>query len=68
MTDIDLAIENHGSIYLVRPMSKAGREWIKSTSPDDAQFMGDAMAVEPRYVAGVVQAASDAGLNVDGDD
>ncbi len=61
----DLRFENHGSLFLVHPTSKAGTEWLFSTAPDDAQFLGDAMAVELRYVEGVATAARDSGLEVE---
>lgn len=61
---VDLRVENHGSLMLVRPLTDAGKEWLKETAPDDAQFMGAAMAVEPRYVGGVIYAAIEAGLEV----
>lgn len=49
-------LENHGSLFLVRPLNDAAREWLQRTAPEDAQFMGEAMAVEPRYVQGVTDA------------
>ena len=60
----DLQIENHGSIVLVRPLTDAGKEWLRRTAPEDAQFMSDAMAVEPRYIEGVAAAAQEDGLTV----
>lgn len=60
----DFCLEWHGSLFLLRPMTDRGRAWLADTAPDDAQFMGDAMAIEPRYVEGVVCAAFDAGLIV----
>ncbi len=58
----DLEIENHGSVCLIRPVSEVGRAWLDATAPEDAQFFCGAMAVEPRYVEGVVAAALDADL------
>jgi len=56
-------IENHGSITLFRPLNDAGREWLKRTAPEDAPFMGSAMAVEPSYVGDVADAIlSDGGV------
>jgi hypothetical protein len=34
----------------VRPLTPAGQQFLDETAPEDAQFMGDAMVVEPRYV------------------
>lgn len=60
----DLIVWNGGSLMMVRPVSDAGKEWLDQTAPDDAQFLGDSMAVEWRYIEGVVNAARDAGLEV----
>ncbi len=60
----DLSLENYGSLFLVRPNTAAGKGWLRETAPEDAQFMGEAMAVEPRYVEGVVNAAQESGLSV----
>ena len=49
-------IENHGTILLVRPLTDDAAEWLEYSAPEDAQFIGAAMAVEPRYLMGVIQA------------
>ncbi len=60
---LEFAVENHGSIALVLPLSDAAKEWLFETAPEDAQFMGSAMAVEPRYLQGVIAAIeNDGGL------
>ena len=43
-----VTVEDHGSIYLVRPETDAAREWL--TEHTDGQWFGNALAVEPRYV------------------
>lgn len=60
---LDLSFENHGSLFLVRPNTRAGKNWLNETAPEDAQFLGSAMAVEPRYVEGVREAAINDGIN-----
>lgn len=62
--DHDLAVEHHGSVCLIRPYTQEGDAWLQRTAPDDAQFMGKAMAVEPRYIQGVIEAARAAGMKV----
>lgn len=54
-------LENHGSIWLLRPLDNAAKEWLSETAPSDAQFFGDALAIEPRYVDGVVDAFTSVG-------
>jgi hypothetical protein len=58
------AVENHGTIVLVRPLSRDGAQWLQNTAPKDAQFFGDALCVEPRYVNGVLGAIIEAGGEV----
>lgn len=60
----DFVVENQGSIVLFRPLTEAGKEFLGRTAPDDAQFFGGAMVVEPRYVSGVVSAIESEGLSV----
>jgi hypothetical protein len=60
----DLKVIDHGSIVLVRPDTKAAREWLEATAPEDALYWCSALVVEPRYVAGVVECAREAGLEV----
>jgi hypothetical protein len=62
---IDFSIEDHGSIVLIRPLNPVGAQWLKDTAPEEAQFYGGALVVEPRYVGGVLQAIDDAGLSTD---
>jgi hypothetical protein len=57
----DIQFENHGSVWLVRPLTVVGREWIDENVSDDAQWFGGALAVEPRYVGDIVE-----GMQIDG--
>jgi hypothetical protein len=60
----DLKISGGGTIYLVSPVSKAGQEWLDETAPAEAQFLGNSMAVEHRYIAEVVEIARAMGMKV----
>lgn len=60
----DLITFNGGSVWLVRPVTEEGRAWLGQTAPDDAQWLGESLAVEPRYLEGVVEAARADGLEV----
>jgi hypothetical protein len=49
-TEVDVQIENHGSLFLVTPMTAAGREWIsKNVASEPWQWLGGSLSVEPRY-------------------
>lgn len=45
---MDIIAENHGTIWLFRPQSAEGREWIEEHVADPMWF-GHALAVEHRY-------------------
>jgi hypothetical protein len=54
-SDPDFFVENHGSIFLLRPVTPSASDWISANIPDDAQFLGNALAVEHRYIADIVE-------------
>lgn len=49
-------IINGGSVCLFQPLDAEAKRWVADTAPSDAQFLGSSMAVEPRYVDGVIDA------------
>jgi hypothetical protein len=61
----DFQFSNHGSIWLARPMTDAGREWIDENFDSEAQwFFGGSLAVEPRYIGDIVEGMQADGLEV----
>ena len=64
MAKPDILLENHGSVYLFRPMSKIGRVWIDENVEDDAQLFGGALVVEPRYVNDLAAGMQNDGLQI----
>jgi len=50
---IDVRIEYHGSLYLLRAQSRAAEEWFRA-NVDEGQFFGGAHVVEPRYVSDIL--------------
>ena len=63
---LDVAFEDHGSIWLARPYTPAADDWIAEHIPGDAQFLGGALVIEPRYVPDIVQGMQGDGLTVVG--
>ena len=61
-SSFDLLFENHGSLFLIRPVSSAGQSWLDENIGDDAQTFGSAVVCEPRYVADIFHGASNDGL------
>ena len=52
----DILIENHGSIFLLRPTTRSGQEWIEQNIGQQNGFQPywPAVVVEPRYIADIV--------------
>jgi len=59
----DLSVENHGSIFLLRGNTDAGREWISEHIVSALTWCG-AIVVEHRFIDDIVVGASEDGLEV----
>lgn len=56
-TELDFELENHGSLFLLRPLNSAAKGWMGEHLPMDdpeTQFWGNAIVIEPRYVTTIV--------------
>jgi hypothetical protein len=51
----DFRCENHGSVFLLFPVSQSGQSWIKENLPFDAQRFGNAVVIEHRYVWAILE-------------
>lgn len=60
----DIRVENHGSIWLLRPVSERGTLWLDEHTDPAATWFGGALAVEPRYVADILEGARNDGLEI----
>lgn len=58
---MQIRLANHWSIVLAHPIDDATAQWLRETAPEDAQFWGNALVIEPRYVLGFVDAFEAAG-------
>jgi hypothetical protein len=58
---VDFTVEYHGSIFLLRPVSRLAERWVDEHLPEEAPRWGNAVAVEHRYIADIV-----AGIRADG--
>ena len=63
---IDILVQNHGSLVLLRPATTAGRDWLEANCDCSGYqpFAGGTLLCEPRYVAVIVAGARGAGLEV----
>ena len=60
---VDLCFENHFSLFLIRPCSEIGQQWLDANVGDeDTLTFGGAIVCEPRYVESILRGAIDAGL------
>ncbi|HXA76982.1 MAG TPA: hypothetical protein VNV41_07590 [Candidatus Acidoferrales bacterium] len=62
--EVDLTVENHGSIFLLQGHTVSATEWINEHLPEDRQTFGGAVVVEPRYIGPIVRGAMADGLVV----
>jgi hypothetical protein len=61
----DILVENHGSVFLLRPASSVGQTWLQeNVTSEETQLFGNAVVCEPRYVADIVFGARGEGLLV----
>jgi hypothetical protein len=55
--ELDFKLENHGSVFLLRPLNSVAKDWMDEHLPMDSpetQFWGSAIVIEPRYIAPIV--------------
>jgi hypothetical protein len=60
----DFEIENHQSIFLLRPLTPAAESWIEQFLPQDRMPFGSAVVVEHRYISEIVEGIRNDGLVV----
>ena len=61
----DILVENHGSIILLRPVTRVGQSWLKeNVIGEETQIFGNAVVCEPRYVIDIVLGARAEGVVV----
>ncbi len=65
ITELDFELENHGSLFLLRPLNSAATQWVQDHLPvnePETQFWGDAIVIGPRYVTPIVDGIVGDGL------
>jgi hypothetical protein len=61
---VDVEVSNHGSIWLVTPITPEAKEWIAEHVSDEAQWLGFSLAVEHRFVTALLEGIADYGFEV----
>ena len=62
--EIDVMVEDNGTVFLVYPLSDAARDWFDMNMLRNTQRLGDIQFVEPRHLNDLVAAILDSGLTV----
>lgn len=60
----DFLVENHGTIFLLQPLTPAANSWVDEHLPEDHLTFGGAVVVEHRFIADIVRGAIADGLVV----
>ena len=63
--ELDFTLENHGSLFLLRPLNPGAKDWMGEHLPMDSpetQFWGEAIVIEHRYLAPIVDGIIGNGL------
>jgi hypothetical protein len=58
----DFFVFNEGTIFLLTPLTDAACTWLDEHLPEDAQWFGNGVVVEHRYIADIVQGIFNDGL------
>ena len=61
---IDFELTGHGTLYLLRPVSRAASAWVDEHLPTDATWWCGAVVVEHRYIGPIIGGAIGDGLLV----
>ncbi len=65
MERIDVEVENHGTVFLFRPLTPRGFEWIEdNVQAESWQWFGNALTVDHRYAVDLATGMQSAGLEV----
>jgi hypothetical protein len=57
-------VEDHGSVTLFRPLTRAAYAWTGANIAPGSLWFGGALCVEPRYADGLVAGMEQDGLHV----
>ena len=60
----DFWLRNEGSIFILYPWTQSAKDWVNEHIPEDAQYFGDGVVVEPRYVSNIIAGIEGDGLSI----
>ena len=50
-------LDDHGTISLLYPLTEQAAQWLRNVTSEEAQFWGDALVIEHRYVESFLEAS-----------
>jgi hypothetical protein len=53
---LDVYVQPAGKIFLFHLLTQGAKDWVNENVSDEAQFFGDALVVEDRYVGLIAHA------------
>ena len=62
MNGPDFTVIHGGSIFILRAVTAAAREWAAENLPDDATRLAGGIVVEPRYLSNILEGIAADGL------
>ena len=60
----DFTVENYGSVFFIRCHTERAKKFLVQSVEPDAQWFGDALAVEPRFIGGLLSSLREDGWRV----
>lgn len=51
----DFEVYGGGTVYMLAPLNATAKEFLYERLGDEAQFLGEAVAVEHRYIGDIVE-------------
>jgi hypothetical protein len=63
----DFTVSDHGSIFLLSPLTEEAHAWAQEFLPEDTPMWGASYAIEHRYIDPIIEGIEDAVLIVQGE-
>jgi hypothetical protein len=60
----DIQARDEGTLWLVKPLSAAGKNWLDENIQDEALVWGDAIVIEHGFIQSVIEGIVADGLEV----